>query len=304
MKKLLLVSAALFFLLTAFSLKKKFKLKLPGEFVFIPGGTMHLLPDTCNLHNDPASHRASISSFYISKYEVTNQQYKQFYNETVSSLTEEERETVACDTLGWRQVMTYCEPLVQYYYQHPAYKTYPVVNISYEGAEQYCKWLQKKIQTDNPGYTIEVSLPSKHQWVYAAQGGRSNAMYPWGNYYLRGKTGEFLCNFKKLGDISIVKNRQTGKPEIKEEIVLAATGGLRDQAFYTAEVKSFRPNDFGLFNVCGNVAEMINEKSIAMGGSWNDYGGDVHIRSEAPYDKPSPTIGFRPMIVLKEKTSK
>jgi formylglycine-generating enzyme required for sulfatase activity len=311
MKKLFACCVISLFFLAAFTPRKKNKPRLPDEFVIIPASTYYSAVSeedpyfhglSKNRQKKDSSKIIAINSFYISKYEVTNQQYKQFYNETVSSLTEEERKIIACDTMGWRQELTYCEPLVQYYYQHPAYKDYPVVNVSYEGAVQYCKWLKEKIQSENPGYLIEVSLPSKQQWVFAAQGGRSNAMYPWGNYYLRDKKGMFLCNFKKLGDISIVRNRQTGKPEIKEEIVQAAAGGLKEQAFYTAEVKSYHPNDYGLYNVCGNVAEMVNEKSIAMGGSWNDYGGDVHIKSEASYDKPTPTIGFRPVITIKEKT--
>lgn len=53
--------------------------------------------------------------------------------------------------------------------------------------------------------------------------------------------------------------------------------------------------------MCGNAAEMINESGIAMGGSWNDYGGDVHIKSEAVYKTAASTIGFRPIIITKEK---
>jgi len=302
MKKLFASCVLSLIFFAAFTPRKKSKLKLPVEFASITGGTMHSTPDTCDLHTDPPSHRISISDFYISKYEVTNQQYKQFYNEIAASLKPGEKEKIVCDTLGWRQALalTYCEPLVEYYYQHPAYNSYPVVNISYEGAMKYCEWLQNKIQTDNPAYTIEVKLPEKNQWIYAAQGGRSNAMFPWGNYYLRNKKGEFLCNYRKTGDAAIVRDKETGKPVVKE-MNNGFSGGLNDRAFYTAEVKSYYPNDWGLFNMCGNVAEMVNEKGTAMGGSWNDYGGDVHIKSEANYNSAKPTIGFRPIVLFKEK---
>jgi sulfatase modifying factor 1 len=303
MKTVLFTATSIIVLLSAFSQIKKNKLKLPEEFVFVNGGTMHAGPDTCSLHNQTDPHRVAVPSFYISKYEVTNLQYKQFYTEVSKVLTGELKEKIACDTSGWRQTLTYCEPLVQYYYQHPAYNNYPVVNVSHDGAMKYCEWLQKKIQAENPAYIIEVKLPEKNQWICAAQGGRSNAMFPWGNYYLRNKKGEFLCNFRKLGDQSIVRNRQTGKPEVVEQSI-AIGGGLNDRAFYTATVKSYYPNDYGLYNICGNVAEMVNEKGIAMGGSWNDYGGDVHIKSEAGYDNASPTIGFRPVVIFKEKANR
>jgi formylglycine-generating enzyme required for sulfatase activity len=231
---------------------------------------------------------------------VSNLQYREFYKEVAANLSQSEKEKIACDTLGWRQELTYNEPMVEYYYQHPAFNNYPAVNISYEGADAYCKWLQLKIASNNPDFEIEVKLPDKIEWIYAAQGGRSQAMFPWGNYYLRNKKGEFMCNFRKVGDGAIYRNRITGKPEVAESTVVS-TGGLNDRAYYTAEVKSFYPNDYGLYNMCGNAAEMISEKGIAMGGSWNDYGGDVHIQAQTAYRNSTPTVGFRPVIVVKQK---
>lgn len=46
---------------------------------------------------------------------------------------------------------------------------------------------------------------------------------------------------------------------------------------------------------------MIQERGICMGGSWDDYGGDVTTRSEANYKEPAPTIGLRPVIIVSEK---
>jgi len=247
----------------------------------------------------------SFNPFYISRYEVSNLQYRQFYTEVSYLMTEEEKEKIACDSLGWRSALTYCQPMVEYYYRHPAYNNYPAVNIPYEGAVKYCDWLQQKLQKDNPDYEIEIKLPEKNQWIWAAMGGRSQAMFPWGNYYLRNKKGEFMCNFKRVGDGAIYRNRLTGKPEVAEgNFELSGTGGLSERAFYTAEVKSFYPNDYGLYNMCGNAAEMVNEKSIAMGGSWDDYGGDVKIRAESKYKGPLPTVGFRPIIIVKLKQGK
>lgn len=287
-------------LLCSFIIKKKDKLRLPDEFVFIPAGTFSLHPDTNSIYDEMPRKIETVSSFYSSKYEISNKQYRQFYNEVAAGLPADEKEKIACDSLGWRQELTYCEPMVEYYYQHPAYNDYPAVNIPYEGAVRYCQWLQEKIQKDNPGYSIEVKLPGKIQWIWAAQGGRSQAMYPWGNYYLRNRKGEFMCNFRIVGDGAINRNPKTGKPEV-HETVTGISGGLNGKAFYTAAVKSFYPNDYGLYNMCGNAAEMTAEKGIAMGGSWNDYGGDVQIRAEAKYEGPMPTVGFRPIIIATPK---
>ena len=292
MRTLLLTSIAVL-LLSSFIAWKKDRPKLPGEFAMIPGGNFSL-PDKNNGDN---TIRITLTGFYMSKYEVSNSQYRQFFNEASVGMNETDKLSIACDTMGWRQLSTYNEPFVKYYYSHPAYNNYPVVNISYEGAYRYCKWLEQKIQRDNPEFNIEVKLPSKAQWIWAAMGGRSQAMFPWKNYYLRDKKGEPLCNFKRVNDQAIYRNRQTGKPEI-------ADINYSQASYFTAAVKSYYPNDFGLYNMCGNAAEIIEEKGICMGGSWNDYGGDVQIRSEAIYEQASPTVGFRPIIVVKERNGK
>jgi hypothetical protein len=309
MQTLFAASLAAIILLSAFNTKKKGKLELPEGFAYIPEGKYYdsekdsfkdtrTGKTTFKIMDSAAIVQAG--GYYISKYEVSNLQYREFYKAVSATLSQAEKEKIACDTLGWRQELSYNEPMVEYYYQHPAYNNYPAVNISYEGAETYCKWLQQKIILENPGFDIEVRLPNKTEWIYAAQGGRSQALFPWREYYFRNKKGEYMCNFKKVGDGAIYRNRATGKPEVAESSAISA-GGLNDRAFYTAEVKSFYPNDWGLYNMCGNAAEMIIEKGIAMGGSWNDYGGDVHIKAEAKYEGPQPTIGFRPMIIVTEK---
>ncbi len=301
MKKMAVLSIVALVGLSAFVVNRKSKLKISEEYVKVPGGTMYMGGENDPPHQFDPAKRVTIPAFYISKYEVSNQQYREFYAEIAAGLSEAERIKIACDTLAWEEAIHYSEPMMKYYYNHPAYNSYPVVNVSYEGALAYCQWLQQKLQQQNPNHEITVSLPKKIQWIWAAQGGRSQAMYPWGNYYLRNKKGEFMCNFKRVGDQAIYRNKKTGKPEVADVSDGSIAGGLNDRALYTAQVKSYYPNDFGLYNICGNAAEMIVEKGIAMGGSWNDYGGDVHIRSQAEYIKPLPTVGFRPVIVVKEK---
>ena len=288
MKKLLIAAATALLILSAFNTKKKDKLKLPEEFTRIPAGTWHDSKwggtyDTWKL--------VSTSGFYMSKYEVSNSQYRQFYNEVGAGLTEEERKKIMCDSSGWEN-----KPMEANYFSQLAYNNFPVVNITYEGAMKYCEWLQQKVQKDNPDFIAEVKLPTRQEWIWAAMGGRNQAMFPWGKYYLLNKKGEPICNFKKISDGAVYRNRITGKPEVAED-----SGKYSPTSYYTANVKSFYPNDYGLYNMCGNAAEMISEKGIAMGGSWNDYGGDVQIRAEVKYQGSASTVGFRPMIIITEK---
>jgi formylglycine-generating enzyme required for sulfatase activity len=60
-----------------------------------------------------------------------------------------------------------------------------------------------------------------------------------------------------------------------------------------ARTAVYFPNDIGLYDIVGNVAEMIDEKGKALGGSWNDKPENSTIRSVKSYKRPNDTIGFR-----------
>jgi gliding motility-associated lipoprotein GldK len=75
-------------------------------------------------------------------------------------------------------------------------------------------------------------LPSEAEWEYAARGGRDMAKYPWGNPYIRNSKGCMLANFKP------------------------GRGNFYDDGFaYTSPVQAYFPNDYGLYDMAGNVSE-------------------------------------------------
>ena len=68
----------------------------------------------------------------------------------------------------------------------------------------------------------------------------------------------------------------------------------------TAPVRLFTPSAYGLYHMNGNVAELTTE-GLACGGSWNSTGYDVRIESMIEVDGPSPFVGFRPLLIIKER---
>src|SRR5688572_20321478 len=92
MRLLLACLAGLMFL--SFQLHPKNKTRLPKEFVKIPAGTITLTDST---------NRITLMEFYMSRYEVSNAQYRQFYNEASPAMTEPERTRIASDSTGWLQ---------------------------------------------------------------------------------------------------------------------------------------------------------------------------------------------------------
>lgn len=230
---------------------------------------------------------------YMAETEVTNGQYKDFLNWLKKRRPSEYYANLP-DTAQWRNNFAYGEPYVDYYFQHPAYKNYPLVNISQKQAINYCNWLHDSlahyfaIKKINIGEFI-VRLPTEKEWMMAAKGGLpETAVYPWKGDGIRkidGKEkrrGYRLLNCK-TGDINYA-------------------GGLYDQnGFITMNVESYWPNGFGLYNMSGNVAEWLSEPAKTKGGSWALPPYNARIDMPGFYDGDStarPDIGFRYIIEI------
>ncbi len=140
------------------------------------------------------------------------------------------------DTLCWIRDFSYSynEPMTRNYFWHPAFDDYPVVGVNWHMANAFCYWRTKlwNAYEANGVNTEDFRLPFEHEWEYAARGGHENAPYPWGAYYLRNAKGCLLANFKP------------GRGNYPED------GGL-----YTVKADAYFPNDYGLYNMAGNVAE-------------------------------------------------
>jgi len=236
-------------------------------------------------------------TLYAGRYEVSNAEYNLFLN-SIAKKDSALYWNYRSDSTKWIVVMQYCEPLTAlWYHRHPAFADYPVVNISYEGAMAYCQWLTEIFNNDEKKKFKKVAfvLPVIKDWTFAAQGGKTGRMYPWGNWGMVNKKGMYLCNFKPVGDPYFVRD-SLGNPVIVsysgEAILHAAEFPVRG-TFYTMKVKSFDPNDLGIYNSSGNAAEMTAIPGFAMGGSWNSYGGEIYTTSIKQYEYPSPEVGFR-----------
>ncbi len=154
-----------------------------------------------------------------------------------SNLIEKETIPIFPDTLVWIRdfAYSYNEPYTRNYFWHPAFDDYPVVGIDWKQAQAFCHWRTKlwdNFRAENEPNTEKFRLPTESEWEYAARGGRDMAPYPWGGYYVRNAKGCLLANFKP------------GRGNYPED------GGL-----YTVKADAYFANDYGLYNMSGNVAE-------------------------------------------------
>jgi gliding motility-associated lipoprotein GldK len=206
------------------------------------------------------------------------------------------------DTTVWVKDFNYSynDPMHQDYFYHQSYGNYPVVGVSWQQANAFCNWRTKKKNDYLRGKKNRTSvpdfrLPTEAEWEYAARGGLEYATYPWGSGGTRSDRGCFLANFKPVrGDYAV------------------------DGALYTVEARSYNANDYGLYNMAGNVSEWTNtsyrlssyymastinpnvedrknKRKIIRGGSWKDtaYFLEVSSRDYEYADTARSYIGFR-----------
>lgn len=142
------------------------------------------------------------------------------------------------DTLCWifDWVYSYNEPMTRSYFNNGMYDYYPVVGINWVQANAFCVWRTNANSSymESKGYpTPEVfRLPTEAEWEYAARGGLDLNPYPWGGPYARNQNGCVIGNFKP----------QRGNYTL-------------DGSLYPCIVGHYAPNDFGLYDMMGNVAE-------------------------------------------------
>lgn len=134
----------------------------PG-LVFVQGGTFAMGATEQDVMADwnNIPRRITVSSFYIDESEVANVHYREYlhwlrrmYNESFPAVYR----SALPDTLVWRSELAYNEPLVEYYFRHPAYNDYPVVGVNWKQAVDYCKWRSNRV---NEKLLIEKGLLSK-----------------------------------------------------------------------------------------------------------------------------------------------
>ena len=268
--------------------KKKAMLKALAKhdknaYVFIPSGSF-----------DYNGKQVSCQAFYMGVGEVTNFEYRTFLFDLLIQGRKDEFLKAKPDQTQWSKLeklkLTAFE---EHYFSHKAYDDYPVVNISREGAELYCKWISQEVRKyvgdEKEGKYNDVRLPVRAEWAKAASNEGKMLPYPWGGPYARNSKGLVLANYSRSRQEYL---DETGNIAYKEN---AAGSDI------TAPSKSFWPSELGLYNLSGNVAEMVYEgmdksEPGTAGGSWRNNKDEIKIYASDPYKgvtEGSPMIGFR-----------
>ncbi|MFT6503642.1 MAG: sulfatase activating formylglycine-generating enzyme [Crocinitomicaceae bacterium] len=263
---------------------KQAKKALNGFCSYVPSGSVVIDSDT-----------TTVQAFYMSTTEVTNLQYKEFLIDLKKKGELEKLQIANIDSMLWNTSFGWeNNGFKDYYHNHPAYNDYPVVNITKEAAELYCEWLTEKYRVASGGeLSLKFRIPTRAEWMRAARGNDHSNVYSWEGPYLRNDKGTVMANHLQIGTQNLTRNAESGEIELVEKSQRIYPTILQSQADVTAPARSYWPNQFGFYNMNGNVAEMISDGDQAVGGDWHSPGFDIRNESVKEFKEAHPTVGFR-----------
>lgn len=234
---------------------------------------------------------------FVCKYEVSNLEYRLFLEDLMKSNLLQLYKKSLPDSLAWVKNNDAGRPLAMHYFRHQAYNNYPVVGVTYESALEYCQWLTTNYNQHEkrPFKKVVFKLLTKAEWMFVASAGDSSRTFPWGSGYIQNNRKQDLCNYRHA------KMEYDSSTKKYVELKILQSENMSKEGSFTTTVNAYFPNTFGLYNMSGNVAEMIEEKGVAKGGSFNDLPYEVMIKSERNYARTSADIGFRVSMKILEK---
>ena len=244
------------------------------EMAVVPAGAFRMgcvSGDGCQNNEHPV-HDVEVASFALSKYEVTRGQFAAFVAATAYVAR-------GCYVYAW-EVRSFArdrwrwETDQQASWEAPGFEQQaiePVVCVSWEDAKAYVRWLSRETGRD-------YRLPSEAEWEYAARAGTTTPFY-WG-----ARVNEH-CSHGNGTD-------RTAERTFRSRVYAFSSSDCTDGVARTAAVGSYSPNAFGLYDMAGNVHELVEDcwhdnysgaprdgsawtsggdcrRRVGRGGSWN-----------------------------------
>jgi formylglycine-generating enzyme required for sulfatase activity/lipoprotein NlpI len=247
-------------------------------------------------NDEHPQHRVQITrSFYLGTFHVTRGQFRQFVADTGYKTDAEKGEKPGA--WGWDPAkkggFAFNEKYSWRYVGFEQTDEHPVVNLSWNDAAAFCKWLSKK---EGNMYR----LPTEAEWEHACRAGTTT------RYYC-GDDPETLAKVGNVADATFKARFPNVKCTIK----------ATDSYVFTSPVGSFKPNAFGIYDMHGNAWQWCADRydaeyyakspiddptgpdfgdvRVSRGGSWNygprDSRSAERVRSE-PNNRSNIT-GFR-----------
>lgn len=256
------------------------EIEAPEGFVLLSGGTFTMgSPDTEAWRSeDETQHEVTVSDFYISPYELTQQEYQAVVGTNPSNFTGED---LPVENVSWLDAVTYCNTRSEQEGLTPAY-TIEGTSVSWDRSAN--------------GYR----LPTEAEWEYACRAGTTTP------FNTEASISAEEANY--WGDYPyMIEDNYFNQSNLETQ------PGVYRQT--TVEVNSFSPNAWGLYNMHGNVGEWVwdyygaysteaqtdptgvetGTRRVYRGGGWNDFAKNLRsaYRAAMPQENSNYNLGFR-----------
>jgi hypothetical protein len=231
-------------------------------------------------------------NLYFDKTELSNKDYRVYVNWIERILGKDSREYA--DAIIDSNIVFYD------YYKDPGFNNYPLVGVTYEQAVNYCKWRSDRVYEINLIHAGIMSVNKKQNK---------------NNYFSIDRVLNGIYKIRKPEKLDKIPIPHYRLPTIEEWEHAALDGSEKNVRSYAIDTlksdqnkpiakdsirlmkvdtnEKVKPNIYGLINMNGNVAEMVDKKGIAKGCSWMDKIGDCEIKNNRTYSKPEIWLGFR-----------
>ena len=264
-------------------LTNTFSSKVSNRFdnmVFVPAGDFVMGCDTFEIDERPA-HEVYVDDFWINKYPVTNLEYADFLNQYLEKYPQRGADVARYYDLSANDSIIYYDTGV--YKVDPLYENHPVVNVTWYGADAYCRF-------------FDMRLPTEAEWEKAARG-MDGRIFPWGD----------------SADSSRANYWDSQDPYDNSTTPVGFYNGQYYQGFQTRDGKSY----FGAYDMAGNVKEWTADwylrnyysqaprvnppgpregsKKVIRGGGYLFHREQLRVtyRYSMPPDKTANFVGFR-----------
>ncbi|XP_039612912.1 inactive C-alpha-formylglycine-generating enzyme 2 [Polypterus senegalus] len=280
-----------------------------GTIVHLPGGTFKMGCDAADAQDGEAPVReVTVQPFALDKYPVTNAEFREFVRA--------QKYRTEAETFGWSFVFQdfvsnelknkvtetiesapWWLPVEKAFWRQPwgpgssikERLNFPVVQVSWNDAQAYCKWRQKR-------------LPTEEEWEFAARGGLEGRIYPWGNKFLAKRCNLWQGTFPE---------KDTSEDGYHGVSPVTAFPSQNNYGFFDMLGNTWEWTDT-VYKSAGQLSNRSPQKMYVLrGASWIDsvdgsanHKARVTTRMGNTPDSASDNLGFRCAVSTKMKNQK
>lgn len=221
-----------------------------------------------------------VDNFFYDSRELRNADWREYIEDLKEKYGEHSEQYLSAlpDAQVWFKPDLHMEVYEETYFSHPSYKDYPVVGITHAQATAYCTWrttavekMMARLGKEAPA-KFRYRLPTQTEWELVADAGYSQ---------------------KQKKQVDKQKDKQGAEARFYN-MRYTETADYNAAQSSPCSTVTYLPNKYGIYNIYGNIAEMVADPGIAMGGSYRHFYDDI-VPSNKPltYEGAQDWLGFR-----------